>query len=383
MIQGICRDVTYEKQMYYDYFARNRELFIVNEISKAMTNNNSLDKILEDIAEKINILVNISLCTIRILEGDKLILKAYSGSNTRLIFDENLSIDTTHMGYSLKNRQIITIRNKEDLLFREVMLEDVLRSLSSVVYMPLYNNDTPLGVLTIGLDQEIAPEKLNLLSYLADNASIAIEKTLLFDKLTSNYFKTITALSNALEEKLGVMQGHTIRVSKYSVLLAKSMYLKEGEIKDIEIAGLLHDIGKIGIKDSTLRDAYHKEAAREEILQTHTIIGKSILEPIGISENILNGIYLHHKNYDLSGYPKDIIVEEIPLIARIIAIANAFDNLMNTKENGESRSISSAFKIIRQGSGSKYCPEVVTIFENLIEDLKSEIIEISRNNYKV
>lgn len=383
MIQGICRDVSSEKQMYYDYFTRNRELFIVNEISKVMTNNNNLDKILMDIAEKINILLDVSLCTIRILEDDELKLRAYSGSNTRLKFHQNPNINDTHMGYSLKNRQIMTIRSKDDLLFRDVMLEDTLHTLKSVVYMPLYNKDELLGVLTIGSESDILSEKLNILSYLSDNASIAIEKTLLFEKLSSNYYKTITSLANAVEEKLGIIKGHTLRVSKYSVLLAKSMYLKESEIKDIEIAGLLHDIGKIGIKDSILRDAYSNKGDREEVLQRHTVIGKDILEPIGISENILNGIYLHHKNYDLSGYPENVEINEIPLIARIIAIANSFDNLMNQLENGNKRTIKSAFDVIRQGSGNKYCPEVVTIFENLVDDLIDEILEISKSSYKI
>lgn len=383
MIQGICRDVSNEKQMYYDYFTRNRELFIVNEISKVMTNNNNLDKILKDITEKINILLDVSLCTIRILESDELILKAYSGSNTRLKFPRNPNINETHIGYSLLNRQIMTIRGRDDLLFRDVMLEDTLRTLKSVVYMPLYNKDELLGVLTIGSESEILSEKLNILSYLSDNASVAIEKTLLFDKLSSNYYKTITSLANALEEKLGIIKGHTLRVSKYSVLIARSMYLKESEIKDIEIAGLLHDIGKIGIKDSILRNAYENESNRKEVLQKHTVIGKEILEPIGISENILNGIYLHHKNYDLSGYPENIKIDEIPLIARIIALANSFDNVMNQENDGKMRTIVDAFNIIREGSGKKYCPEVVTIFENLVDDLSDEILEISKSGYKI
>jgi len=383
MIQGICRDVSSEKQMYYDYFIRNRELFIVNEISKVMTNNNNLDKILMDIADKINILLDVSLCTIRILEDDELKLRAYSGSNTRLKFPQNPNLNETHMGYSLRNRQIMTIRSKDDLLFRDVMLEDILHTLKSVVYMPLYNKDELLGVLTIGSESDILSEKLNILSYLSDNASIAIEKELLFEKLSSNYYKTITSLSNAVEEKLGIIKGHTLRVSKYSVLLARSMYLKESEIKDIEIAGLLHDIGKIGIKDSILRDAYSNEGDRDEVLQRHPVIGKEILEPIGISENILNGIYLHHKNYDLSGYPNNVEINEIPLIARIIAIANAFDNLMNQLENGNKRTIKSAVDVIRQGSGNKYCPELVTIFENLVDDLSDEILEISKSRYKI
>ncbi|MGB3365878.1 MAG: HD domain-containing phosphohydrolase, partial [Acidaminobacteraceae bacterium] len=235
----------------------------------------------------------------------------------------------------------------------------------------------------IGSESDILSEKLDILSYLSDNASIAIEKTLLFEKLTSNYYKTITSLANAVEEKLGIIKGHTLRVSKYSVLLARSLYLKESEIKDIEIAGLLHDIGKIGIKDSILRDAYSNECDREEVLQRHTIIGKEILEPIGIGENILNGIYLHHKNYDLTGYPENIEINEIPLIARIIAIANSFDNLMNQLENGKKRTIISAFNVIKQGSGKQYCPELVAIFENLVDDLSDEILEISKSSYKI
>lgn len=383
MIQGICRDTSSEKKMYYDYFTRNRELFIVNEISKAMTINNSLDKILENIAEKINILLDVSLCTIRILEDDKLKIRAYSGSNTRLKFIEDPNIHDTHMGYSLINRQIMTIRKKEDLLFRDVMLEDALRSLNSVVYMPLYNKEELFGVLTIGSEGDILSEKLNMLSYLTDNASVAIEKTMLFDKLSNNYYKTISSLANALEEKLGIIKGHTLRVSKYSVLIAKAMYLKESEVKDIEIAGLLHDIGKIGIKDSIIREAYSNNVEREEVLQEHTSIGKSILEPIGISENILSGIYLHHKNYDLSGYPKNIEIEEIPLIARIIALANSFDNLMNQKVGNESPTIESTFDIIRKDSGSKYCPELVIIFEALIEESNDEILKISKSSYEI
>lgn len=383
MIQGICRDISYEKQMYYNYFTRNRELFIVNEISKAMTNSNDLNKILQDIADKINILMNISLCTIRILEEDSLVLKAYSGSNTRLLFKENPKLDTSHIGYSLKNRQIVSIKAADDLLFEDKQLQETMKTLNHVVYIPLYNNESSFGVITIGSEDEILSERLNVLSYLSDNASIAIEKTLLFEKLNNNYFKTIASLANAIEEKVGIMKGHTVRVAKYSVLLAKSLYLKESEIKDIEIAGLLHDIGKIGIKDAILRDSIDHEELRNEVLELHPVIGRKILEPIGLNPSILDGIYLHHKHYNLTGYPESEEIHELPLIARIISMVDDFDNLVSGSSSEGELSIEEAFEKIRQGSGELYCPEIVAIFENLVEDSIDELREISKSNYEI
>src|SRR5437867_5081843 len=132
------------------------------------------------------------------------------------------------------------------------------------------------------------------------------------------FYGTVSALSQAIDAKDGFTRGHADRVSRIAGALAREMGLPENEIENIELAGLLHDIGKIGVEDRVLMKATRLDHEEKELMQRHPIYGASILEPSEALRGLVPLVLYHHENYDGSGYPEGLEGEAIPLGSRII-----------------------------------------------------------------
>ncbi len=196
----------------------------------------------------------------------------------------------------------------------------------------------------------------------------------IFEKLKNHYFKTIEALVAANDAKVPKMEGHTKRVSDIAVEVGKRMYLRKKDIDDIYIAGLLHDIGKMNISDALL--SKEKDLSEEEvkILDYHPQYARKILEPIGMSDGITEGIYYHHKKFDLSGEPRNEKIISLPLIARIIGAVDDLDAMLVGRDGNGSLSLSDAMGRIEEGSGTAYCPEVSRVIIEIAQN-EPELIE--------
>lgn len=167
---------------------------------------------------------------------------------------------------------------------------------------------------------------------------------------------SIRALVQALEERDAYTRGHTDRVTELSVQLATFMHLDEKEIEKIRIAANLHDIGKIGIRDDILLKT--KTLNQEEYLriQEHTIKGVEILRPIHSLKDVLPLILLHHERWDGKGYPTACMGNDIPIGARIITVADAYDAMTSNRPYRDHMTHSEALEDIRDKAGSQFCP---------------------------
>lgn len=379
-IQGIFRDVSESRAMYVDYYNRNRELTLVNDITKALILNNDLEGILKDIANKVGHVMNVSMCTIRILDEDNHFgLRAAAGSMEKVIYDNAPHLDKSHMGIAYKENNIIIIDQAFTPIIDEPELIGAMETLNHVIYIPLATNDNVYGIISIGTESKITNDNIKILESLADQAALAIERMLIFEKLKHHYFKTIEALVAANDAKVPKMEGHTKRVSDIAVEVGKRMYLRKKDIDDIYIAGLLHDIGKMNIEDALL--SKESELTREEqnIMDCHPMFAKKILEPIGMSDSITEGIYYHHKKYDLSGEPKNANITTLPLIARIIGVVDDLDARLVGLNIDDPQTLPNAIEEIKKGSGIEYCPEVVRV----IEEIAADAPEIIRTQYGI
>ena len=139
------------------------------------------------------------------------------------------------------------------------------------------------------------------------------------------FLGTARALASAIDAKDPYTRGHSVRVNRYSVILARHMGLDSREIADIHVASLLHDVGKIGVDDAILKKPGHLTPEEFDIMKTHTVVGANIMAPIGQMRRILPGLRSHHERWKGGGYPDGIQGEQIPLMARIIAVADTFD----------------------------------------------------------
>ncbi len=377
-VQFIGRDVTEEKRLYRQYYQKNREMMIMNDISRSLTTKDDLGSILQHITDRISNLLDVSGVSIRMIDSEGfLALKAVSGTLQGNLYPEKISAIDTQMAQALSQEKMISILSVADLNQKDDLLQKIIDSQKAVYYFPLYNRDMRFGVLTVISERPLEADRLVLLKSLSENASTAIEKASLFEKLRFNYLKTIEALSNALEEKVFNYKNHTKRVAEFSKLIAERFYLSQRDLDDIYISGLLHDIGKLGIADDLLR---HEDDLSEEDMKEmlkHVEIGQKILEPIGLNPQILEGIYLHHKNFDLSGHPPQIALDKLPLFARIIGVADAFDTMLIHARTQADWKLDMVYNQLELDRDTLYCPEVLGALRELIELKREQVFRIS------
>jgi putative nucleotidyltransferase with HDIG domain len=205
-----------------------------------------------------------------------------------------------------------------------------------------------------------------------NQASMVIQRALIYDELRKQYLGTIQALVNVIEAKDKYTEGHSRRVSRFAVEMAKEMGYSNEEIENIEIAGLLHDVGKIGIDQEIL--IKQGMLTEEEFLamKEHPTKGIQILDSIGLEEPIKEGILYHHLRYDLKGYPKAAI-DELPKYAGIIGIADAFDAITSARSYSKAKTIEEALNELVRHEGTQFHPEMVSVMKRIIEEAPNRI----------
>jgi putative nucleotidyltransferase with HDIG domain len=240
----------------------------------------------------------------------------------------------------------------------------------TLICAPLQVKDEVIGTITVVNklnNSTYNHEELELLSTIAAQASIAIKNAKLYDEQQKTYLNTIQALVSAIEASDSYTRGHSERVTRLSLALARKLDLPQTRLKVIERAAILHDIGKIGIDLSLL----HKEAelTAEDVaeLQQHPTIGMKILEPIEFLYDVRLCIGQHHERYDGLGYPNNLAAEDLLLESRILAIADSFDAMTSDRPYRKALETEVAIAEIAANAGTQFDPELVPIFIELLK----------------
>ena len=207
-------------------------------------------------------------------------------------------------------------------------------------------------------------------------ASINLELKKSKEDLEKAYLESIEALRFTVEAKDRYTKGHSDRVSEYSVLIGKEIGLPNEELKKLRIGGLFHDIGKIGVPDTILLKTEKLTDEEYSEIKNHPLIGKHILSSASIFSDIIPIVYHHHEKYDGTGYPGKLKGEDIPVLARITAIADTFDAMTSKRSYRNALSVDVAKEEIKRCSGTQFDPKLVDAFLNLFETNYNEIIEI-------
>jgi len=184
------------------------------------------------------------------------------------------------------------------------------------------------------------------------------------------FLGSIQSLAEALEVKDPYTRGHSIRVSEYSVTLARLLGLDAEMVRDIELGGHVHDIGKIGVREAVLNKPSKLTAEEYEHIMTHPMVGWRILSPlIADAPRILSVVRSHHERFDGRGIPDRMAGLDIPLEARIAAVADAFDAMTSVRpyRSGASMTVEAAVAELRRCSGTQFDPELVVAFVEAVE----------------
>jgi len=207
---------------------------------------------------------------------------------------------------------------------------------------------------------------------IAEQISVVIRNMELYDELSQFVIDVVKSLIYAIEAKDVYTRGHSERVSHFSMLMAERLNLSAEEKENLRWASILHDIGKIGIPEDILNKTGRLAAEEYNIIKMHPHKGFSILKPLHPMIKALPGILYHHEHYDGSGYPEQLKGKEIPLIARIIAIADTYDAINSDRAYRLGRPPQEALTIIRDLAGTQFDAEIVKIFAEVLQtDIES------------
>lgn len=193
--------------------------------------------------------------------------------------------------------------------------------------------------------------------------------------LSELFYKTIKSIAFALDAKDKYTHGHSMRVTLYSLALAKHLNLSDELLEEIETAGLLHDIGKIAIPEKILLKPGKLTDEEYDVIKTHPELGEKLVESIEKLRLVSNWLKSHHERYDGKGYPEGLVGEKIPISARIIALADTYDAMTSSRSYRAALSHQTAMEEVKRCAGTQFDPNLAELFVSIgdeIEQLKKD-----------
>jgi putative nucleotidyltransferase with HDIG domain len=254
--------------------------------------------------------------------------------------------------------------NSQELEQLLAIIENVAAGKYSNDIMALTTDTTPETVRAIAEAMGLMMVKVEAREYQLE--LLIDELRQLNDRIMGNSVKTVAAMAQALEARDAYTRGHAERVAAIAEAIAREMGLKEEQVQLVRTAGILHDIGKIGCSDRIFQAHGIKNPPEvvKEIVD-HPAVGADIIKNLDFLGEVTQIIHAHHERMDGKGYPRRLTSDEIPLGARIIAVADSYDAMTTDRPYQKARPHEAALEILREHAGTKWDSECVAAFERL------------------
>jgi putative nucleotidyltransferase with HDIG domain len=237
--------------------------------------------------------------------------------------------------------------------------------IKNILIAPLITKDKSIGAIAFGGKKDKAHftelDKKIIYAISAISSNI-LENIILYEELGGLFFDTVWSVVAAAESKDPYSAGHSRQVTNYAICIAKELGMDPEEIRKIKLAGLLHDIGKIKIKEEILTKPGRLTEKEYAVIKQHPEIGVNIIKKVSMLEDIFHGVREHHERWDGKGYPYGLKGEEISLIGRILAVADAFDAMTSNRAFRPKFSESHSIQELKKNSGTQFDPRIVDAF---------------------
>ncbi len=253
-------------------------------------------------------------------------------------------------------------RGFSQLIARSGMVKDTL-------CIPLVRRDNPIGLVSIGgrtIRHEYSNREIELFSAFASQASAAIENARLFEGLQGSYHHTVQVLAMSINARDPYTREHSTMVTQYAIDLARGLNLSEEEVRVIKFAGILHDIGKVGISDSILKKKGKLTNKEWAIIKEHPVIGEEIIKRIPFLRKQRPLIRHHHERMDGKGYPDGLRGKELTLPEHILIVTDAYQAMISNRPYRRRLSKKEAFKELYSNAGSQFHPMVAEALVRLV-----------------
>ena len=351
-------------------------LIALVKIGQAVAAEKNIDSLIKTIAEETKIALNADRCTVFLY--DKETNELYSKVATGLDDERELRIpaDKGLAGHVVQTGETINIKDayKDDRFNKAVDKKTGYRT-KTILCMPIKNfNQEIIGVFQVlnKFDETFTIDDEDLLVAIASSAGISLENAQLFEKQNRMieeqkviFDSFIETLASSIDARDKITSGHSTRVKMFSTLIAQEFGMEKKDIYILEKAAALHDIGKIGIRDSVLQKEGKLTPEEYKHIQEHVEITHNILEKIHMSEDfqqITEIACSHHEKFDGSGYYRKLKGTDIPFGGRILAVSDVFDAITSKRHYRDKMPIEKVIDIIMNGSGSHFDPLVVEKF---------------------
>ena len=347
-----------------------KNLETIYEVGNSINSIQTLDELLDQIAEKLlSIFADVQRVCILLKGKGKEFEPKYIKSRPD-IPTGSFQISKSILDKSVKE-EVCILANDAAQDDRFSGAESIMTmNLRSVMCAPLVYQGEVLGV--IYLDNREKPNCFDendvaLLSAMANQSAVAIDNSHLYDDLQKAYHEAILALLNTVEAKDPYTRGHSQRTSRYAFGVAQEMGLGEEECKRIKTAAELHDIGKIGVRERIIDKESALSTVEFHSIQAHVLTGENILKPIEYLSFVLPMVRGHHEHYGGTGYPDGLKGVKIPLGARILGVADAFDAMTTQRPYNKPLAFKDAMKKLKAQKGKQFDAAVVEALDNFLK----------------
>ena len=346
------------------------ELSTLYEMSRALGSTLDLDAMLDATLDAAthSFAVDSGYVVLRDPASGEIELRAWRGTGDR-------PIDSRAVRASMSEW---VVRQGRPLIFNPSQETDSIENVDAVtgalaaLCVPLVSVDVVIGAIAVGShDQSVrfTGDDVRLLSTIANHVTIAVGNTELFASVQDAYLATVRALAAAVDAKEPYMRDHSGRVAVFARATADKMGLAHDQLTAIEMAAYLHDIGKIGISEQILRKPGPLNEEEMSTMRHHPLIGANILRPVTFPWSIAPVVRHHHEHFDGSGYPAGLRGEEIPLLARILSVADAYEAMTADRPYRDRTLVDDAIAELHRCAGTDFDPRVVDAIVEVLTEM--------------
>ena len=356
------------------------DILDVFKIGKELNIEVELDKLIKQIIEIGKKKLDAEACTLYLLDERKqeLHFNVTLGEKAHLLDDVIVKVGEGVAGTVALNGETLNIMDiNEDVRFNtnRAIASEIGFKEKAMLTLPVKSKNKVIGVLQFinkknGKSFTEADEEL--MEMLIELQVVPnLEKARTYEGLRTTFVGCIQGMARAIESKDVYAEGHCTRVAEKAVRLGRYIGLKEEELKNIEYASLLHDVGKVRISEFIRNKTAPLTEEENEEMKKHPILGGEILKQMdALEDSVKLGVQYHHEHYDGQGYCKGLKGEEIPLFARIIAIVDTYDNLRTDTAYRKGVKKDEALIAIKRGAGTSFDPSIVEKFNRMILEIE-------------
>ncbi len=342
-----------------------REALSIYTMSEALTKTLSLDNILEIIVSTTLRETHADIAALLLSNSNNSVFEVRT-RRAREGFDPGQEEEELNLIEILEHfredRPVLYHGNRASRFFAKLPSGQRLVSFISVPLKIRLEIIGMLSVFSYTRGNKFSEGQRKMLSILADRASSAIDNARLFQNLQDSFQQTIQGFARAMEAKDPYTHGHSDRVMHYCGLIAQGLNFNNEQQQKLSTAALMHDIGKIGIPLDSLNKPQKLTREEYEVFKEHPDKGRRIIEPIEFLREIVPAIFHHHEQYDGSGYPLGLKGEQIPLEARILAVADTYDAMTSDRAYRKALSNEIAIAELKRCAGTQFDPRIVAVF---------------------